>query len=52
MIDIAQEGLPRDGRWLKALADTRDMSLGIYLDVARPGVVSVGDEVVTEQSDS
>jgi uncharacterized protein len=52
MIDIAQEGLPRDGRWLKALTDTRDMSLGIYLDVARPGVVSVGDEVVTEQSDS
>jgi uncharacterized protein len=49
MIDIAQEGLPRDGRWLKALADTRDMSLGIYLGVVRPGVVAVGDEVVTEQ---
>jgi uncharacterized protein len=51
MIDIAQEGLPRDGRWLKALADTRDMSLGIYLDVVRPGVVTVGDDVVTERSD-
>ena len=48
MIDTAQEGLPRDGRWLKALADTRDMSLGIYLDVVRPGVVAVGDEVVTD----
>jgi uncharacterized protein YcbX len=45
MIDIAQEGLPRDGRWLKALTGTRDMCLGIYLDVVRPGVVAVGDGV-------
>ena len=45
MVDIAQEGLPREGRWLKALTDTREMSLGIYLDVARPGVVTRGDEV-------
>jgi len=44
MVDIAQEGLPREGRWLKALTDTREMSLGIYLDVARPGVVTRGDE--------
>jgi uncharacterized protein YcbX len=48
MIDIAQEGLPREGRWLKALSDTRDMSLGIYLDVVSPGVMAVGDEVVPE----
>jgi uncharacterized protein YcbX len=45
MIDIAQEGLPREGRWLKALTEAREMSLGIYLDVAQPGVVTVGDEV-------
>jgi uncharacterized protein YcbX len=45
MIDIAQEGLPRDGRWLKALTQAREMSLGIYLGVVGPGVVSVGDEV-------
>ncbi|HET8662780.1 MAG TPA: MOSC N-terminal beta barrel domain-containing protein [Nocardioides sp.] len=45
MIDIAQDGLPREGRWLKALTEAREMCLGIYLDVARPGVVTVGDEV-------
>lgn len=45
MIDIAQEGLPRDGRWLKALTEAREMCLGVYLDVARAGVVAVGDEV-------
>ncbi len=40
MIDIAQEGLPREGRWLKALGDERDLSLGIYLDVEQPGTVT------------
>jgi uncharacterized protein YcbX len=45
MIDIAQEGLPREGRWLKALTDTREMNLGVYLDVARPGRLTVGDEL-------
>ena len=45
MIDIAQEGLPRQGRWLKALTETREMSLGIYLDVVRPGSIAVGDPV-------
>jgi len=45
MIDIAQEGLPADGRWLKALASAREMSLGVYLDVATPGPLGVGDEV-------
>ena len=45
MIDIAHEGLPREGRWLKALTGAREMCLGIYLDVSRPGRVEVGDEV-------
>ena len=45
MIDIAQEGLPADGRWLKALGETRELSLGIYLDVVRPGAIAVSDEV-------
>jgi hypothetical protein len=45
MIDIAQEGLPRDGRWLKALTGTREMCLGVYLDVVEPGRVTRGDEV-------
>lgn len=46
MIDIAQEGLPREGRWLKALTEAREMCLGVYLDVVRPGVVTVGDTVL------
>jgi uncharacterized protein YcbX len=45
MVDIAQEGLPREGAWLKALTDTRDMSLGVYLEVRRPGRIAVGDPV-------
>jgi uncharacterized protein len=45
MIDIAQEGLPREGRWLKALTGAREMCLGIYLDVAQPGRVALGDAV-------
>jgi uncharacterized protein len=45
MIDIAQEGLPREGRWLKALTQAREMNLGVYADVARPGRLAVGDPV-------
>jgi uncharacterized protein YcbX len=46
MIDIAQEGLPSDGRWLKALTATREMLLGVFLDVTRPGSLRQGIEVV------
>lgn len=46
MVDIAQDGLPPEGRWLKALSDTREMSLGIYLDVVDPGTITVGDAMV------
>jgi uncharacterized protein len=45
MVDVAQEGLPREGRWLKALTDAREMCLGVYLDVVQPGTLAVGDEV-------
>jgi uncharacterized protein YcbX len=45
MVDIAQEGLPPEGGWLKALTTSRDMSLGVYLEVLGPGTVRVGDEV-------
>jgi uncharacterized protein len=45
MIDIAQEGLPREGRWLKALTKAREMNLGVYADVRQPGALAVGDEV-------
>jgi uncharacterized protein YcbX len=46
MIDIAQEGLPPEGRWLTSLSETREMCLAVYLDVVDPGTVRVGDEVV------
>jgi uncharacterized protein YcbX len=45
MIDIAQEGLPPEGRWLRTLSETREMCLGIYLEIAQPGTVSLGDTV-------
>lgn len=45
MIDIAQDGLPPQGGWLKALTDTRELCLGIHLDVVEPGTIRVGDEV-------
>jgi uncharacterized protein YcbX len=45
MIDIAQEGLAPEGRWLGALARARAMCLGVYLDVVGTGSVSVGDAV-------
>ena len=46
MVDIAQEGLPPLGGWLKALAAERDQRLAIFVDVVRPGTVSLGDQVV------
>lgn len=46
MIDIAQEGLPPEGGWLKALTDTRELCLGIHLDIVDPGTVRLGDEVL------
>ncbi len=45
MIDIAQDGLPPEGRWLTSLSETRQLCLAIYLDVVDPGTLSVGDEV-------
>jgi uncharacterized protein YcbX len=47
MVDIAQDGLPPEGRWLKRLTEAREMSLGIYLDVEAPGTIAVGDRVRT-----
>ncbi|MET0997723.1 MAG: MOSC domain-containing protein, partial [Marmoricola sp.] len=45
MVDIAQEGLPEQRGWLKALGRERDLCLGVYTDVARVGTVAVGDPV-------
>jgi uncharacterized protein len=45
MIDVAQEGLAREGRWLKALTEAREMYLGVYLHVSVPGTIAVGQPV-------
>jgi hypothetical protein len=45
MIDVAQDGVRPDGRWLKQLAAEREMRLAVYADVTRPGSVAVGDAI-------
>lgn len=45
MVDIAQEGVPDQRGWLRALGRERDLCLGIYLAVLTPGAVAVGDRV-------
>lgn len=45
MIDIAQDGVVADGRWLKPLARERDMFLAMYADVMASGMISIGDSV-------
>lgn len=45
MIDIDQDGAVADGKWLKPLAQERDMSICIYADIVQPGRVQVGDGV-------
>lgn len=48
MIDIDQDGARASGRWLKPLAAERDMFLAMYADVARPGVIHVGDRLALD----
>jgi uncharacterized protein YcbX len=45
MIDIAQDGTSPADRWLRPLAAERGINLGVYADVVRPGVVSIGDAI-------
>lgn len=45
MVDIDQDGVVADGRWLKPLAEERDMCLAMYADVSATGVISVGDSL-------
>ncbi|HEX7740518.1 MAG TPA: MOSC N-terminal beta barrel domain-containing protein [Marmoricola sp.] len=45
MIDIDQDGVRADGRWLKPLGAERDMCVAIYADVVTPGVLRVGDAI-------
>lgn len=46
MVDMAQphEGLPDDGRLLKAVAATHQLDFGLMVDVERPGTIRLGDE--------
>lgn len=44
-IDLPQDGVASQTRWLVPLGRSRDTRVGIYCDVALPGTISVGDEV-------
>ncbi len=46
MVDLPQQGLARDGRILKALADGRDLAFGFQARVVRDGTVRRGDRAV------
>lgn len=45
-IDLDQDGAGSSTRWLVPLGRERDMRCGVYLDVATPGEIAVGDEVL------
>lgn len=45
MIDIAQDGVRPDGKWLHHLAAERDLNLAVCARVERPGAISLGDPV-------
>lgn len=45
MVDIAQDGFTPGDRLLKRLGAERDLALGVYADVTRPGLIRVGDRV-------
>lgn len=43
MVNHDREGLPRDGRILRALAAANDLRLGVYARVVVPGIARLGD---------
>lgn len=45
MIDIRQDGTEPGEKWLRSLAQERDMFLAVYADVTHPGRITVGDRV-------
>jgi uncharacterized protein YcbX len=47
MIDIAQDGVSPQARWLKRVSNDRGMSLAVYADVRKPGGFAVGEHVGT-----
>jgi uncharacterized protein YcbX len=46
-IDLDQDGVGSDTRWLVPLGRERNLRMAIYLDVVRTGTVAVGDELLT-----
>lgn len=44
-VDLPQDGVPATTQLLKALGRTRDVCLGVYAEVVRPGRIAVGDAV-------
>lgn len=50
MLDIEQDGVRPTARWMQPLARARDLDLGVYADVARPGVIRLGDELIVDES--
>lgn len=44
-IDVAQDGTGARARWLRPLADERDMCVAVYADVVRSGTIRLGDVV-------
>lgn len=44
-VDVAQDGVAAEARWLRALGAERDLCLAVYADVLTPGRVAVGDAV-------
>ena len=53
MVDIAQDGLPAQRGWLKALGRERDLCLGMYADVTSAGRLALGERVdVVRMKDS
>jgi uncharacterized protein YcbX len=46
-VDLAQDGVLRTERLLKALGGSRELCLGVYADVVAPGTIRVGDAVAT-----
>jgi uncharacterized protein YcbX len=46
MVDLPQRDLARNGRILRTLADTHDLTFGLQAQVVRGGSVRRGDAVV------
>ncbi len=46
VIDLDQNGAGSSTRWLKPLGQAREAKIAVYANVAQPGQIALGDEVV------